>query len=471
MKYLSTLFLATLAFANPEDPPVVPKTKTPVGCRAMITDETYPSPEVWKKELPTSEMRNVDLEGDGHTEYKIRPSTYQEVVEAVKFSSKHNLRLSIMNSGHDFVGRNDAPTGLLIDTGALRGIHVLEEFVPTEKGADKPGETVNVIVPKPGKQAAVTIGVGISTQMLNDALDKSKLVTVGAAHGSVAPAGGFGQTGGHSPISDLYGLGSDNLLELQVVTADGTLRIANKVSNPDLYWALRGGGGSTFGVVVQATVKAHPTIPVTAVSWTLNSTTGVENPGIWEAYAALHRMFPDWADNKGVSGYYYHYGNRIGSIFLHKGEHSNRVKVEALWKPALETLEKLPNVKMQNFTIVEHPTFKSYFDSRFGAIDRPGAPRGEAAPWEQKGGRFVDGMYEPFVLTKRHEPEQTYEASQPKPPVGLDSRLLGKEHFESKNLTAALRAAFPTVQGFPPLIQGHLIGGNKASISLYNVSR
>jgi FAD/FMN-containing dehydrogenase len=50
-------------------------------------------------------------------------------------------------------------------------------------------------------------------------------------------------------------LGADNVVEYKVVTADGKLRIANAVSEPDLFWALRGGGGGTFGVVVEATVK------------------------------------------------------------------------------------------------------------------------------------------------------------------------------------------------------------------------
>jgi hypothetical protein len=178
-----------------EDPPVgvLPevKTKTPSGCRQIITDETYPNATVWKAALPKAELRNVDFEGDGHTDYKIRALTYQDVIDSVKFAAKHNIRLSIINSGHDFIGRNDAPSGLLIDVSLLGGVKVLEEFVPTAQGAESPKGKINVITPKPGKQAAVTIGVGLSTQKLNNALDPSKLVTVGAAHGSVAPAGGF----------------------------------------------------------------------------------------------------------------------------------------------------------------------------------------------------------------------------------------------------------------------------------------
>lgn len=90
--------------------------------------------------------------------------------------------------------------------------------------------------------------------------------------GSVAVAGGFGQTAGHGPITPLYGLAADQFLEFKVVMADGELKIANKAVNPDLFWALRGGGGSTFGVVVEATVKAHPDVVISETNWWFNST-------------------------------------------------------------------------------------------------------------------------------------------------------------------------------------------------------
>jgi len=70
-------------------------------------------------------------------------------------------------------------------------------------------------------------------------------------------AGGWLQSGGHSPFSTIHGLAADNALEFKVVTADGNLVVANEVVNQDLFWALRGGGGGTWGVVVEATVKVR----------------------------------------------------------------------------------------------------------------------------------------------------------------------------------------------------------------------
>ena len=74
-------------------------------------------------------------------------------------------------------------------------------------------------------------------------------VTVGVA--------GLIQSGGFGSFSKRYGLAAAGLLEAEVVTADGEVRIANACTNPDLFWALKGGGGGTFGVVTRLTLRTH----------------------------------------------------------------------------------------------------------------------------------------------------------------------------------------------------------------------
>lgn len=75
---------------------------------------------------------------------------------------------------------------------------------------------------------------------------------------SVGAGGGWLQGGGHGPFSVKYGLGVENVLELEVVTPSGDIVTANKTSHPDLFWALRGGGPSTFGIITKVAYKAHP---------------------------------------------------------------------------------------------------------------------------------------------------------------------------------------------------------------------
>lgn len=118
---------------------------------------------------------------------------------------------------------------------------MLSSFTPTAQGAEAVNSTTKTnVIPPQSNQAYVTFGVGFSTQQLNNEIAKSNLFTLGAAHSEVSVAGGWGQTGGHAPLSPKYGLGADQPVEYKVVTADGQLKVANAVSNPDLFWALRG---------------------------------------------------------------------------------------------------------------------------------------------------------------------------------------------------------------------------------------
>lgn len=482
MKYSLILFAVT-AFATPHGPdedihvapnpksaakpaPAAPakaagpqKIKTPPGCKALANDVDWPTEAEWKKTFPNLVLRPKNLaQGVGRPDYKVRARTYEDVVATVKFAAEKNIRLSVITSGHDFLGRNDAPSGLVIDNSMLQGIKVHESFTPSALGAEKPPSKANVIKPVAGKQAAVTFGVGVSTQMLNDALSPSKLVTVGAAHGSVAPAGGYGQTAGHSPISTIYGLCADQFLEFKVVTPDGQLRVANKAANPDLFWALRGGGGSTFGVVVEATMKAHPDIPVTYTTWQIN-TTKENGDGMWDAYAELHHHFTDFVDNKSMSGFYYIYPNRMTGGFLHLGQGAGKTKAEAIWAPLIKKLTSYPDLNLTKLVYDEYPTFKAYFDARFGAIDKEAKP-GEAKPkmpWDEAR-RMIDDQ-----LEKRHDPGEHMTEPVPAAMAILDSRLLGAKHFEHKNLTQILKAAAPfALGGQQAILQGHLVSGGKA---------
>lgn len=86
---------------------------------------------------------------------------------------------------------------------------------------------------------------------------KHGVVVVGGNALTVGAAGGYSLGGGHSALSPMFGLAVDNILEVDVVIADGTLLTANKCENTDLFWALRGGGGGTFGVVTRMVHKAH----------------------------------------------------------------------------------------------------------------------------------------------------------------------------------------------------------------------
>ncbi|KAE8379903.1 hypothetical protein BDV26DRAFT_279974 [Aspergillus bertholletiae] len=213
-----------------------------------------------------------------------------DIQETVKFAKRHNLRLVIRNSGHDFLGRASAPESLQIFTNGMRDIKFVDKFTP----ASSPQGT--------DEGPAVTIAAGVSLQELYAAAaTKNRTVVAGSSH-TVGAAGGYIQGGGHSILGPWKGMASDNALEFTVVTAKGELVVANRYQNKDLFWALRGGGGGTFGVVVSVTVRTFNEVPVILTS--LNITTSVGDPQYWDAVTAFHESLPKINDAKGA-GYYW----------------------------------------------------------------------------------------------------------------------------------------------------------------------
>lgn len=115
-------------------------------------------------------------------------------------------------------------------------------------------------------------------------------------------AGGYLQGGGHSPLSTWYGMAADNLLQYEVVTASGSHINASRTENSDLFWALSGGGGGTYAIVVSATVRAFPDVTVGGGTITIVSAlTTQEN--FTAAVGAFHELLPSILDESSSVSY------------------------------------------------------------------------------------------------------------------------------------------------------------------------
>ncbi|KAJ8082040.1 hypothetical protein PM082_007886 [Marasmius tenuissimus] len=174
-----------------------------------------------------------------------------DVQAAVKFAAEKNLRLVVKNTGHDYLGRSSARNGFMIWTHHMKDIAYNETFVP--EGA-----------PATETYQALTFGAGVQWREAYTAAQQNNRYIVGgiSGDGSVGVAGGWIGGGGHSAFSLRYGLGVDNAVQFTVVTANGDHVTANAHSHPDLFWALRGGGPGTYGVVTSITYKTHPIEPL-----------------------------------------------------------------------------------------------------------------------------------------------------------------------------------------------------------------
>ncbi|GMF78879.1 unnamed protein product [Aspergillus oryzae] len=134
----------------------------------------------------------------------------------------------------------------------------------------------------------------------HDLLARSVSLTVGVL-------GGYLQGGGHSPASRDFGLAVDQVLELKVILASGELVTANACENRDLFFALRGGGGGTYGVVVSATLKAHPSRPAITHTLVVYPLPNRKDPlaatmALIDAVADILSAYPALSDG-GFSGY------------------------------------------------------------------------------------------------------------------------------------------------------------------------
>ena len=177
--------------------------------------------------------------------YAVAARNAQDIAAAVNFARENNLRLVVKGGGHSYQGTSNAPDSLLIWTRHMHDITIHDAFVP--QGCE------HTLQPHP----AVTFGAGtIGMQAYDTVTTKAGKYIQGGGCTTVCLTGLI-QSGGFSSFSKHYGTAAGSLLEAEVVTAEGQIRIANSCTNPDLFWALKGGGGGTFGVVSKLTVCLH----------------------------------------------------------------------------------------------------------------------------------------------------------------------------------------------------------------------
>ncbi|NLG46216.1 MAG: FAD-binding oxidoreductase [Gordonia sp.] len=177
--------------------------------------------------------------------YAIAATSAADIKAGVDFARERNLRLVVRGGGDSYQGTSNAADSLLIWTRRMRELTMHDGFVG--RGCERTAEPV----------PAVTLGAGrLWGHTYNE---------VGTGHGRYVQGGGCAtvgvaglvQSGGFGSFSKRYGTAASNLLEAEIVTADGQVRVVNECQDPDLLWALKGGGGGTFGAVSRITLATH----------------------------------------------------------------------------------------------------------------------------------------------------------------------------------------------------------------------
>ena len=181
-----------------------------------------------------------------------------DVIDAVNFAREHRLLVAVRGGGHNVAGTASCDGGIMIDLSLMNGVHV-----------DAKARIVRV------QGGAVWGDVDRETQVFGLATPSGVVSTTGV--------GGLTLGGGLGYLRRKYGLTIDNLLSVQLVTADGQCLAASESENTDLFWGIRGGGGN-FGIVTSFEFRLHPVGPMVA------------RCSVWYPAEDADEIMPQWRD-------------------------------------------------------------------------------------------------------------------------------------------------------------------------------
>ncbi|KAK3935839.1 FAD binding domain-containing protein [Diplogelasinospora grovesii] len=228
---------------------------------------------------PSLNVGETNCTVGGYPAYSVAISTVAQIQLAINIARNLDLRLVIKNTGHDFGAKSTGYGALSIWTHKLKDIEFFQNY--SQDGYNGP---------------ALKLGAGVQAFEAYEAARDNGVTVVGGEGRTVGIAGGYVAGGGHSPLSSLYGMAADQVLSVEVVTADGRFVTASATSNPDLFWALRGGGGSTYGVVTSVVFKAFPKIPVATMTFTFATSSNVSDHTFWAGVRAFFDGFIAYTD-------------------------------------------------------------------------------------------------------------------------------------------------------------------------------
>lgn len=276
--------------------------------------------------IPTTDPTLPCTQG-GYPVYVVNATNVAQIQLAVNLARALNIRLVVKNTGHDFSGKSGGAGALSVWTRNFNQIQYLPNYVDSGTGY---------------KGKAFKAGSGVQARDIYAAAKKQGLVVVGGEGATVGVMGGYVQGGGHSPLGSIHGMAADHVLSMEVVTADGQFVTADSTQNSDLFWALRGGGGGTFGIVTSVTVKAYPDIQVTVVQFAFSTSATVTADNFWKGVRAYFDYFITFTD-AGMYSYFwiFPFGDLTFSMQPLFAPGLSSAQTLALLKPWFTTLASL----------------------------------------------------------------------------------------------------------------------------------
>ena len=300
--------------------------------------------------------------------YAVAARTTQDVIAAVDFARRNRLRLVVKGGGHSYQGTSNAADSLLIWTRHMNQITLHDAFVAEGCAGQV------------AAQRAVTVGAGaLWGQVYETVTTRGDGYVQGGGCLSVGVAGLI-QSGGFGSFSKAFGLASANLLQAEVVTADGAVRIANACTNAELFWGIKGGGGGSLGVVTRLTLRVHA-LPETfgAVNMTIKATSSAAYRRLIDRIVDFYGsalMNPNWGEQIRLRR-----SNVLKISMVFQG--LTRGEALAVWQPFIDEIAAAPrDFRFDSPPVVLSTSAREFwaptaFKRWMGIIrrdDRPGAP-------------------------------------------------------------------------------------------------
>jgi FAD/FMN-containing dehydrogenase len=300
-----------------------------------------------------------------HSQRVVAAESAADIAAAVDFARENRTGLVVKGTGHDYLGRSCAPGSLMIWTHRMREVTVHDGFVPAGSPAGVAG------VP------AITVGAGARWLEAYQALLPYGRYVQGGGCVTVGAAGGFIQGGGFGSLSRRYGTAAGSMLEAEVVLASGEIVTANAILHPDLFWALRGGGGGTFGVVSRVTLRTYPAPQI--LGRVRGTITASSDAHFRVLLARLATVLPALCDS--------HWGEHITVFGTNVAEFGLMAvdlpdaELQALWRPFLDWVTEQPDAYRSDvsaysgpFVLWDHELRSQLAPDSISRDDRPGTP-------------------------------------------------------------------------------------------------
>lgn len=313
----------------------------------------------------------VDAWTSAPSVYAVAARTTEHVVAAVNFARQDNLRLVVKGGGHSYQGTSNARDSLLVWTRKMNRITVHDSFVAS--GCDGRAKPMR----------AVTVEAGALWAHVYDAVTTRAGGYVQGGGCMTVGVAGLIQSGGFGSFSKAFGLAAASLLQAEVVTADGVVRIANACTNPDLFWGLKGGGGGSLGVITRLTLQVHE-LPEDfgAVNMTIRAASPVAFRrliGLVVDFYSQNLMNPHWGEQ-----IRFRPENVLKISMVFQG--LDRSQAQAIWKPFMDSVDGAPDDFKVEFALLKivatsardfwAPTMIKRVLGFISTDDRPGAAPG-----------------------------------------------------------------------------------------------